>query len=98
MMVPFHTPEDAERAAPAVRGHLALHRLLGYPTETVYGLGSAADARSLARLASLKGRPAGKPFLLLVSARAMAEREGLVFTPAADALAEAFWPGPLTLV
>ena len=97
-MLPFRAPEDAERAAPAVRGHLALHRLLGYPTETVYGLGSAADERSLARLAALKGRPAGKPFLLLVSARGMAERAGLVFSPAADALAEAFWPGPLTLV
>ncbi len=64
----------------------------------MYGLGSAADAASLARLSAMKGRQAGKPFLLLVSGRAMAERSGLVFTPAAHALAEAFWPGPLTLV
>ena len=98
MMFPFRTPADAERAAPAVREHLHKHGLLGYPTETVYGLGCAAEARSLGKLAALKGRRAGKPFLLLVSGRAMAEHAGLVFTPAADAMAEAFWPGPLTLV
>ncbi|HEV8357659.1 MAG TPA: L-threonylcarbamoyladenylate synthase [Gemmatimonadales bacterium] len=94
----MRTPDDAELAASTVRGHLARQGLLGYPTETVYGLGSAADAGSLAALAALKGRQAGKPFLLLVSGRGMAERAGLAFTPAAHALAEAFWPGPLTLV
>lgn len=98
MILPFLTREDAERAAPVVRKHLEKIALLGYPTETVYGLGSAADAPSVEKLARLKGRRAGKPFLLLVSNRAMAERTGLVFTPAANALATAFWPGPLTLV
>lgn len=98
MILPLRSPEDAERAAPAVSEHLGGLGLIGYPTETVYGLGSAADAESLTRLAALKGRPPGKPFLLLVSSRIMAERAGLVFTPAAHALAEAFWPGPLTLV
>lgn len=98
MILPLKSTEDADTIAPAVQDHLARHRLLGYPTETVYGLGSASDAQSLERLAGLKGRPPGKPFLLLVSSRKMAERAGLVFTRAADALAEAFWPGPLTLV
>lgn len=98
MTLPLRSTADADRAAPAVREHLARPGLLGYPTETVYGLGCAADAESLDKLAGLKGRPAGKPFLLLVSSRAMAERSGLAFTRAADALAEAFWPGPLTLV
>jgi len=98
MMLPLRVPADAERAAPAVAEQLGRHGLLGYPTETVYGLGCAADPRSLNRLAALKGRKAGKPFLLLVSSRLMAEAAGLVFTPAANALAEAFWPGPLTLV
>ena len=97
-MLSFRTPQDAVTAAPAVREHLARHGLLGYPTETVYGLGCAANGDSLQRLSVLKGRVPGKPFLLLVSSRAMAERAGLVFTRAADALAEAFWPGPLTLV
>lgn len=98
MTLPLKTAADAAAAAPVVRAHIGRGGLLGYPTETVYGLGSAADAVSLRRLAALKGRQAGKPFLLLVSARTMAEAAGLVFTPAANALAEAFWPGPLTLV
>jgi L-threonylcarbamoyladenylate synthase len=97
-MLPLRNEDDAERAAPAVKQHLERHGLLGYPTETVYGLGSAADPLSVTKLAALKGRRAGKPFLLLVSSRAMADRAGLVFTPAADALSQAFWPGPLTLV
>jgi L-threonylcarbamoyladenylate synthase len=98
MILPLSNASDAERAAPTVGDHLGGHGILAYPTETVYGLGSAADADSLARLSTMKGRQAGKPFLLLVSGRAMAERSGLAFTPAAHALAEAFWPGPLTLV
>jgi len=98
VILQFFTREDAERAAPQVQTHLENAGLLGYPTETVYGLGSASDARSVEKLSLLKGRRAGKPFLLLVSNRTMAERAGLVFTPAANALAEAFWPGPLTLV
>src|ERR1051326_5349845 len=98
MILALGNRDDAERAASVVREHLARQGLLAYPTETVYGLGSAAEAGALARLAALKGREAGKPFLLLVSGRAMAERAGLVFAPAATAMAEAFWPGPLTLV
>ncbi len=98
MMLPLKRPADADAAAPEVRAHLERHGLLGYPTETVYGLGCAAESVSLGKLAALKGRQTGKPFLLLVSSRAMAEQAGLVFTPAAHALAEAFWPGPLTLV
>lgn len=98
MILPLRTPADAEKALAAVGRHLVTSGLIAYPTETVYGLGSAADPESLANLAVLKGRAPGKPFLLLVSSRGMAERSGLVFTPAAHALAEAFWPGPLTLV
>jgi L-threonylcarbamoyladenylate synthase len=98
MILPLRTPADAEKAVGAVGSHLVTRGLIAYPTETVYGLGSAADPESLANLGVLKGRAPGKPFLLLVSSRAMAERSGLVFTPAADALAEGFWPGPLTLV
>ncbi len=98
MTLPFRTPAEVEAAIPAVTAHLAAGRLLGYPTETVYGLGSAATAPALALLSDLKGRPQGKPFLLLVAGRAMAEQAGLVFTASARALSDAFWPGPLTLV
>jgi tRNA A37 threonylcarbamoyladenosine synthetase subunit TsaC/SUA5/YrdC len=43
-MLPFRTPTEVEAAIPIVRPHLAANRLLGYPTETVYGLGGAPSA------------------------------------------------------
>ncbi len=97
-MLPFRTAADVGSAIPLVRDHLAAGGLLGYPTETVYGLGSAPVPGPLAALAALKGRPPRKPFLLLVSGRVMAEHWGLVFNAPARALSDAFWPGPLTLV
>jgi L-threonylcarbamoyladenylate synthase len=97
-MLPFRTPEEITRAIPEVVAHLGRGGLLAYPTETVYGLGSEPTAAALAALSLLKGRPADKPFLLLVSGRTMAEQWGLVFSPSARALSDAFWPGPLTLV
>jgi L-threonylcarbamoyladenylate synthase len=77
---------------------LAAGGLVALPTETVYGL--AADARddeAVARLYAAKGRPAFNPLILhvldLASARALVRT-----TPLFERLAEAFWPGPLTLV
>lgn len=98
MILPFQTDAEIESAIPTIGKHLRAGKLLAYPTETVYGLGSAPTVAALAALARLKGRPEGKPFLLLISSRRMAEEWGLVFTASASALAEAFWPGPLTLV
>ncbi|MBP6444141.1 MAG: Sua5/YciO/YrdC/YwlC family protein, partial [Gemmatimonadales bacterium] len=91
-MIPFRTPEDVARAIPAVQAHLAADRLLAYPTETVYGLGCAPTDAALDRLATLKGRPARKPFLLLVSGLEMLNQCGLVLTPSAKAMAQEFWP------
>ena len=71
---------------------------IGMPTETVYGL--AADACSgtaIARIYALKNRPSFNPLICHVADKAMAERLG-VFNDAAQKLAAAFWPGPLTLV
>jgi L-threonylcarbamoyladenylate synthase len=98
LILPFQSDSEITEAIPQVASHLRAGKLLGYPTETVYGLGSAPTVAALAALANLKGRPEGKPFLLLISGRRMAEEWGLVFTASASALAEAFWPGPLTLV
>jgi L-threonylcarbamoyladenylate synthase len=98
LTVPFRTEAEQAQAVARVRPHLLGGGLLGYPTETVYGLGCLPTESALAGLARLKGRPAEKPFLLLVSGRPMAEAVGLVFNAAASALAAAFWPGPLTLV
>jgi L-threonylcarbamoyladenylate synthase len=72
--------------------------LVGLPTETVYGL--AADARNGAALAAVferKGRPRFNPLICHVADRSAAEAIA-VFNPLASRLAEAFWPGPLTLV
>ncbi|MEO8200783.1 MAG: L-threonylcarbamoyladenylate synthase [Gemmatimonadota bacterium] len=98
MILPFRTESEVTAAITPVREHLAQDKLLGYPTETVYGLGSAPTDAASSLLANVKGRAVGKPFLLLVSSREMAEGWGLSFTPAASMLADAFWPGPLTLV
>jgi L-threonylcarbamoyladenylate synthase len=96
--LPFRTDADVATAAPIVAAHLAAGRLLAYPTETVYGLGSSPDVAALDRLANLKGRPVGKPFLLLVDGIEMLEASGLVLGTNARVLAREFWPGPLTLV
>jgi L-threonylcarbamoyladenylate synthase len=96
--VPFQSDSEIATAIPQVVKHLGKGGLLAYPTETVYGLGSRVVQADVAALAALKGRLAGKPFLLLISDRAMAEAQGLAFNASADALAKAFWPGPLTLV
>ena len=96
--LPFQTNAEVHAAIPRVVEHLGRGGLLAYPTETVYGLGSRAVQTDVAALAAMKGRAASKPFLLLISDRSMAEAHGLAFNASADALARAFWPGPLTLV
>lgn len=92
------SPDDGVRIAPIVREQLLRHDLIAYPTETVYGLGSAVTAEGLAALAVLKGRPPRKPFLMLVSGLDMLDATGLVLNANARALAREFWPGALTLV
>lgn len=72
--------------------------LVAIPTETVYGLAAnAADADAVARLYEAKGRPRFNPLIAHVSGLEMAKRLG-VLSELAQALAEEFWPGPLTLV
>lgn len=72
--------------------------LVAFPTETVYGLGAdAANAEAIARLYQAKGRPAFNPLIAHVSDLSSAQRIAR-FDATALALADAFWPGPLTLV
>lgn len=97
-MLAFRTDADVDAAAPQIMAHVAGGMLLAYPTETVYGLGSAPTAPALDRLAQRKGRPPGKPFLLLIDGLEMLEATGLVLDAHARVLAREFWPGPLTLV
>jgi L-threonylcarbamoyladenylate synthase len=68
------------------------------PTETVYGLAAnAGDARAVAAVYAAKGRPAFNPLIAHVADVETARRIAR-FDPRAEALAERFWPGPLTLV
>lgn len=72
--------------------------ILGIPTETVYGLGAdAASGLGCAKIFEAKGRPSFNPLIAHCSDLDMAIRYG-TFSAEARKLAEAFWPGPLTLV
>ncbi|MEJ1157872.1 L-threonylcarbamoyladenylate synthase [Prosthecomicrobium sp. N25] len=96
----FRMREPAEREAgiEAAVAALAAGGLVGLPTETVYGLAAdATSGRAVARIYDAKGRPSFNPLISHVESLEAAERHG-VFGPAARRLAEAFWPGPLTLV
>ncbi len=85
---------DADRAAEALRAG----RLVAFPTETVYGLGAdATDDSAVAAIFEAKGRPRINPLIAHVADIDAAMRLGR-FGEAARRLAEAFWPGPLTLV
>jgi L-threonylcarbamoyladenylate synthase len=72
--------------------------LVGFPTETVYGLGAdATNARAVAAIFDAKGRPRFNPLIVHVASMEAAAALG-EFTDPGRRLAEAFWPGPLTLV
>jgi L-threonylcarbamoyladenylate synthase len=87
-----------EVALAAAARALAQGGLVAFPTETVYGLGAdAANPAAIARLYQAKGRPAFNPLIAHVFDLEAARRIGRFDAPAL-ALAEAFWPGPLTLV
>src|SRR5579862_5210789 len=88
---------DRAAIAEAVR-LLAAGSLVAFPTETVYGVGAdATNGQAVARIYEVKGRPTFNPLIAhvidLEAARALGR-----FSADAMRLAEAFWPGPLTLV
>lgn len=73
--------------------------LVAFPTETVYGLGAnALDPTAVRRIFEAKGRPARNPLIVHVASVAAAPAFVSEWPPEATALAERFWPGPLTLV
>jgi L-threonylcarbamoyladenylate synthase len=98
LAVPFWSAEEVEHALKGAIAHLNARKVLAYPTETVYGFGGGVDRESVANLIALKGRPANKPFLLIVASSDMITRLGLHLTTSASQLAARFWPGPLTMV
>ena len=87
-----------EAAVTAAARSLAAGGLVAFPTETVYGLGAdATNPAAIARLYEAKGRPSFNPLIAHVRDIEAGLRIGR-FDAQATALAEAFWPGPLTLV
>jgi L-threonylcarbamoyladenylate synthase len=74
-------------------------KLVAFPTETVYGLGADADNVAAVRaIFAAKGRPADHPVIVHVTGVQAAAAWAHDLPPAAHALADRFWPGPLTLV
>jgi len=100
-MAPPHStrvmPFDAAAIAEAARLILA-GECIAMPTETVYGLAAdATNAAAVAHIYAAKGRPTFNPLIVHVTDIGAAEAIG-IFNAAARELAEAHWPGPLTLV
>lgn len=73
--------------------------LVAFPTETVYGLGAnALDIRAVARIFEAKGRPSDDPLIVHLAAASQLPFIAAEIPPVTWQLAEAFWPGPLTLI
>ncbi|HVA40186.1 MAG TPA: L-threonylcarbamoyladenylate synthase [Candidatus Binataceae bacterium] len=92
----------ADKNSAAIRDALvalAAGEAIVYPTETFYALGvDALSSNALDRLIAIKGREPGKPIALIAADTAMAFAVAREVPAQARVLAEAFWPGPLTLV
>ena len=73
--------------------------LVAFPTETVYGLGAdATNPEAIGRIFAAKGRPPTNPLICHVADESMARQYARHWPAAASNIAEAFWPGPITLV
>ena len=93
---PEHPAPDALAEAARI---LRAGGLVAFPTETVYGLGAnALDADALARIYEAKQRPANDPIIAHIARVEQLDQLARDIPPAARALADAFWPGPMTLI
>ena len=73
-------------------------RVIGFPTDTAYGLGADPfNDSAITEIFRIKGRPESKPILLLVDSSEMTERVAHP-VPLFRPIAQAFWPGPITLI
>lgn len=98
LAIPFWSEVEIAAAIRPALEQMELRRVLAYPTETVYGLGGAIDRDSVDALVRMKGRPKGKPFLLLIAGSDMLAKLDLQLPSFATNLAARHWPGALTLV
>jgi len=95
MIRPGSDPEAIAEAARRIRAGA----LVGFPTETVYGLGAdASNDAAVALIFSAKGRPPEHPLIVHVARAAQVADYASEVPPFAAKLIQAFWPGPLTLI
>jgi L-threonylcarbamoyladenylate synthase len=98
-ILPTHTPELFRKAAQIAATLLKAGEVIALPTETVYGLAAnALDEGAVAKIFQVKGRPSNNPIIVHVAGVEMVKRCVKDFSPLAEKLAKAFWPGPLTMV
>ena len=98
-ILPTHTAALFAAAVKRAAELLRAGEVVALPTETVYGLAAnALDPRAVAKIFSAKGRPAHNPLIVHIASVAVAETCVSAWSPLAEKLARAFWPGPLTLV
>lgn len=89
------TEADIRQAAEIIRNG----GLVAFPTETVYGLGAdALNAEAVGKVYAAKGRPSDNPMIVHISHKADMKKLTDGITPDVEALMDAFWPGPLTMV
>jgi L-threonylcarbamoyladenylate synthase len=94
-----HTPALFSAAVKRASELLRAGEVVALPTETVYGLAAnALDEKAVAKIFSIKGRPANNPIIVHVAGNEMAKRCVTNWPELADKLSQAFWPGPLTMV
>lgn len=98
-VLPTHTPALLTQAIREAAAALCAGEVVALPTETVYGLAAnALDPEAVRTIFSIKGRPSTNPVIVHVAGLDMITRCVDHWPPMAQALANAFWPGPLTLV
>ena len=89
---------DPQAIAQAAR-HIQAGELVGFPTETVYGLGAdASNDAAVAKIFAAKGRPANHPLIVHVADAGQVKHYASSVPPFAARLMQAFWPGPLTVI
>src|SRR6476620_1613221 len=95
MVLPGSAPRPIAEAARCIQAG----GLVGFPTETVYGLGAdAASDAAVAGIFAAKGRPADHPLIVHVAGAEQVAGYASTVPPFAARLMQAFWPGPLTVI
>lgn len=95
-------PDELKPALSTAAEHLRAGRTVAFPTETVYGLGAhSLDPEAVKKVYAIKRRPADNPLIIHIGSVAMLRRlvpDSYAMSELYEALTEAYWPGPLTLL